>query len=144
MGFEKYLAIKKCDSLEYGVKTMRPEVNPDSLTTRIVYSYNHELSAEGIDKVIVELERIIDLHGIDIMKPKTIESSFAENVDNFNGKKIVEYLSKRTKDFVFEYRLQDKNIEEGITWSLTYAVDNNGVRLRCEKYVPIVMYNGNK
>ena len=143
-GFEAYVAIKKCDSLEYGVKTMRPEVNPDSLTTRIVYSYNHELSAEGIDKVIVELERIIDLHGLDILKPTNIESSFAENIDNFNGKEVMKYLSKRTKDFVFEYRLPDNKTDSEISWSLTYAIDNKGVRLRCEEYVPIVLYNGIK
>jgi hypothetical protein len=145
-GFETYLAIKKCDSLELGVKTMRPEVNSDSLTTRNVYSFNHTLSAEGIDKVVVELERILELHGLDIIKPTKIESSFGENIDNFNGEKIVKYLSKRTKDFVFEYRLPDNNFDAAsdASWSLTYSIDNSGVRLRCEEYVPIIIYIGNK
>jgi len=144
-GFETYTAIKKCDSLQLGVKTMRPEVNSDSLTTRNVYSFYYELSAEGIDKVVLELERILELHGLDIMKPTKIESSFAENIDNFDGKKIVNYLSKRTKDFVFEYRLPDNNLdaESDASWSLTYAIDNSGVRLRCDEYVPIVVYIGN-
>lgn len=145
-GFETYLAIKKCDSLELGVKTMRPEVNSDSSTTRNVYTFNHELSAEGIDKVVVELERLLELHGVDIMKPTKIESSFGENIDNFNGEKIVKYLSKRTKDFVFEYRIPDNNLDAAsdASWSLTYAIDNSGVRLRCEEYVPIIIYIGNK
>jgi hypothetical protein len=123
---------------------MRPEVNSDSLTTRNVYSFNHELSAEGIDKVVVELERILELHGLDLMKPTKIESSFGENIDNFNGEKIVKYLSKRTKDFVFEYRLSDYRADLGIEWSLTYSIDNSGVRLRCEEYVPVYIYIGNK
>jgi hypothetical protein len=145
-GFESYSAIKKCDSLELGVKSMRPEVNSDSLTTRNVYSFNYALSAEGIDKVVVELERILELHGLDLMKPTKIESSFAENIDNFDGEKIVKYLSKRTKDFVFEYRLPDNNLDAAsdASWSLTYSIDNSGVRLRCEEYVPIIIYIGNK
>ena len=75
-GVGAYAAIKKCESLELGIKTMRPEVNSDSLTTRNVFSFNFELSAEGIDNVVVELERILELHGLDIMKPTKIESSF--------------------------------------------------------------------
>ena len=63
-GFEGYIAIKKCDSLEFGVKTMRPEVNSDSLTTRTVFSFNYALSADGIDNVVNELERILELHGL--------------------------------------------------------------------------------
>jgi hypothetical protein len=145
-GFESYSAIKKCDSLELGVKTMRPEVNSDSLTTRSVYSSNFELTAEGIDNVVLELERILYLHGIDFAKPTKIESSFGENIDNFDAEKIVKYLSKRTKDFVFEYRLPDNNLDAAsdASWSLTYAIDNKGVRLRCEEYVPIIIYIGNK
>lgn len=144
-GFEVYIAIKKCDSLEFGVKTMRPEVNSDSLTTRTVFSFNYALSAEGIDNVVVELERILELHGLDLMKPVKIESSFAENIDNFDGKKIVKYLSKRTKDFVFEYRLPDNNIDSAsdASWSLTYSIDNSGVRLRCEEYLLVDIYIGN-
>jgi hypothetical protein len=145
-GFEAYAAIKKCDSLKLGIKTMRPEVNSDSLTTRNVFSFNYELSAEGIDNVVVELERILELHGLDIIKPTKIESSFGENIDNFDGKKIVKYLSKRTKDFVFEYRLPDNDLDAAsdASWSLTYSIDNSGVRLRCEEYVPIIGYIGNK
>jgi hypothetical protein len=145
-GLEAYVVIKKCDSLELGVKTMRPEVNSDSLTTRNVYSFNHALSVEGIDKVVVELERILELHGLDIMKPAKIESSFGENIGNFDGEKIVKYLSKRTKDFIFEYRLPDNNLDAAsdASWSLTYSIDNSGVRLRCEEYVPIIIYIGNK
>lgn len=146
IGFETYEVVKKCDTLKLGVKTMRPEVNLDSLTTRNVYSFNQELTVEGIDIVVDELERILELNGVDIMKPTKIESSFAENIDNFNGKKIVNYLSKRTKDFVFEYRLADNNpnSESDISWSLTYTIDNKGARLKCEEYVPIAVYIGNK
>jgi len=139
-GFESYSSVPKCGAIEIDIKTMRPEVNADSLTTRNVYSYINNLSVDAIEKAIAELVRILELNELDLLKPNTIESSFAENVDNFDGKAIVKYLEKKTKDFVFEYRLADSNADSEIIWSFTYAVDNNGVRLRCEQYQAKSLY----
>lgn len=103
--------------------------NSDRNDSTIIYWFSNEITEEGINQTILELEKILGENNVDKFQPKYIESSFPEHIDNFDAKAIAKYLLKKKKDFSLGYELPDENSK--IIWVLTYSVNGNEAELKC-------------